>query len=861
MDCSSQSMSDPSLLRGLAPEQQVRLTEILDDYLQLVERGETPNRSDLLGEQELVDPQLHDALNLYLDKLDELYQLAGNQGTIAGSTHCDLRGRRLGDYELIDEIGRGGMGIVYTATDTSLDRTVAIKLLPMAAMLEPVFIERFRAEARAAASLNHPHIVPVYSIGEDSGIHFYAMQRIEGSSLDQRITTHRSADSQPPTNSALKQFANIADALQQAHELGIVHRDIKPSNLILGNDGKLWVADFGLARVQGAEQGLTCSGDRVGTMRYMSPEQATGRSELIDHRTDVYSLGATLYELLSGEAAVLGDEGPALLQKIAQTQPAKLRKLRPDLPRDLFIVIEKAMAKHKDDRYESASQFAADLRCVASGQPIATQLVSPMVVAGRWLAVRPKLVSALFIIGLIATLAISTGTYMVNRMIADAADRTKDSLAKLFTLEQDETIDQLAAIPGAEDIRNRLITRRISYYQEFVARHEGDRQLSGERARAYKRLGRLLEEQGDTPAALECFLNSEALYASLVSIEDVGDGHWLNRIHNVNQLALALSRSSQIEAALKQLQPWLDALRERHSETPLSGGTLLQFGLTENNYGSILQKIEPRNQQIQAAFDQSIVAFKTLIAEDSQNEEAIRGLGVATHNMGTYLAENDQSESASTMFEDALRCQLALAQRTQQPLRASMDLMATYISMGNMHLAGDDTQLARASFEEAAKVGRLLVDVAPRVSSYKRDLAVALCNLGMSSYRSGDSAMARKQLDDSIELYKELLARFPDHPGLQSSLAIAMNNEGIILQHLGRNTDAESAFVEAANLLENAEPLHTSALQNVYTNHARMLRKAGRDEEALRIERRGEKLIALGDDTKNRAWPNQNDVQ
>ncbi|MEM8733807.1 MAG: serine/threonine-protein kinase [Planctomycetota bacterium] len=762
---------------------------------------------------------------------------------------------------MIDEIGRGGMGIVYTATDTSLDRTVAIKLLPMAAMLEPVFIDRFRAEARAAASLNHPNIVPVYSIGEDSGIHYYAMQRIEGSSLDQRIATHRSAQSRPPTNSALKQFANIADALQQAHELGIVHRDIKPSNLILGNDGKLWVADFGLARVQGAEQGLTCSGDRVGTMRYMSPEQATGRSELIDHRTDVYSLGATLYELLSGEAAVLGDEGPALLQKISQTQPAKLRKLRPDLPRDLFIVVEKAMAKHKDDRYESAVQFANDLRRVASGQPVSTQLVSPMVITGRWLAARPKLVSALFITGLITTLAISTGTYMVNRMISDAADRTRSSLAKLHTLEQDETIDQLAAIPGAEDIRNNLITRRISYYQDFVARHEGDRQLAGERARAYKRLGTLLEEQGDTSAALECHLNSEALYDSLVAIQEIGEGHWLDRIHNANQLALALSRSSQSEAALNQLEPWLQVLRDADRTAPLTGEALLHYGLTENNFGSIRQKLGPASSEIQTVFEASINAFKKLLVEDAQDEEAIRGLGVATHNMGTHLSATGQSEAASAMFEDALRCQLALAERTQRPLRASMDLMATYISMGNMHLQDKKTALARASFEEAAKVGRLLVGVAPRVSSYKRDLAVALCNLGMSSYRSGDSTSARKQLDDSIALYKELLIEFPNHPGLESSLAIAMNNEGIILQHLGRNTDAESAFVEAASLLENAAPIHTSTLQNVYTNHARMLRKEGRTEEALQIEELGEKLIARSDDAPSHNWPNHNNIQ
>ncbi|HBE68173.1 MAG TPA: serine/threonine protein kinase, partial [Planctomycetaceae bacterium] len=362
-----------SLLSTLSVQQQVRLTEILDEYLQSLEEHEAPPRSELLAQH----PELAEVLAVYLDKLEQLHGLTGQA---AGG---GLVGQKLGDYELKAEIGRGGMGVVFSAWDTKLDRMVAVKLLPMADLLDEKYVQRFRNEARAAASLEQPHIVPVYAIGHQQGIHYYAMRLIDGPSLDQRIDQHRAQGSHPPTIRVLEQFAQVADALHTAHQHGIVHRDIKPSNLLLDSRQRLWLADFGLARFQSATP-LTQTGDMIGTMRYMSPEQASGRSELVDHRTDIYSLGATLFELLALRPVVEGEDGPQLLRCIDNLTLPKLRKYRPDCGSELQTVLEKAMSRGRDDRYATAGELADDLRAIVAGNPISARPISGWTLAQRF---------------------------------------------------------------------------------------------------------------------------------------------------------------------------------------------------------------------------------------------------------------------------------------------------------------------------------------------------------------------------------------------------------------------------------------------------------------------------------------------
>jgi tetratricopeptide (TPR) repeat protein len=302
----------------------------------------------------------------------------------------------LGDFRILREVGRGGMGIVYEAEQVSLGRRVALKVLPFAATLDPKQLQRFHNEARAAACLHHEHIIPVYSVGCERGVHFYAMQFIDGHTLAQFIHAlrptddpaqvdanatqdYRPAGDAPTTpvaalstersgprgrgyyRQAAELIAQAAEALEHAHSLGIVHRDIKPANLLVGPGGKLWVGDFGLARL-GADAGLTMSGDLLGTLRYMAPEQALARHGLVDHRADVYGLGATLYELLTLRPAVTGTERAEVLRQVAFEEPVPPRKLDKGIPAELETITLKCLAKNPSERYPAASELAEDLR-------------------------------------------------------------------------------------------------------------------------------------------------------------------------------------------------------------------------------------------------------------------------------------------------------------------------------------------------------------------------------------------------------------------------------------------------------------------------------------------------------------------
>ncbi len=309
---------------------QSQITAALNEYTAALEDGDAPNREEFLSRF----PYVRDELRASLEGL-EFIHLAGRRVVDESADGTPLRPilepglGQLGDFRLLRELGRGGMGIVYEAEQLSLGRRVALKILPFAAMLDPTRLQRFHLEAHAAASLDHTHIVPVYFVGQDRGVHYYAMRLIEGQSLAEIIAlsrrgqavpadtgspsappVHSDADTQPvaalttltaqrshdaPTffRSVARLGIQAAEALEHAHRMGMVHRDIKPSNLLVSSDARLWVTDFGLAQVPDATD-LTLTGDLIGTLRYMSPEQASGQASLTDHRTDIYSLGATL---------------------------------------------------------------------------------------------------------------------------------------------------------------------------------------------------------------------------------------------------------------------------------------------------------------------------------------------------------------------------------------------------------------------------------------------------------------------------------------------------------------------------------------------------------------------------------------
>jgi tetratricopeptide (TPR) repeat protein len=418
--------------------------------------------------------------------VDGAHAVFGDTGALLGE---------LGDFRLLREVGRGGMGVVYEAEQVSLGRRVALKVLPYAATIDPRQLQRFHNEARAAASLHHEHIVPVYAVGCERGVHYYAMQFIDGRTLAdviqdlrggpasasagpqtatvawgpsrESVASVRSAADTAPVAALSTQvgrkdkahyrwiaelMAQAADALEHAHVVGVVHRDVKPGNLLVDDAGKLWVADFGLARL-GTDAGLTMSGDLLGTLRYMSPEQALSRQGLVDHRADVYGLGCTLYELLSGRPAVDATDRAAILRQIAFEDPTPPRKLHRSIPAELETITLKALAKNPNDRYAAAADLADDLRRWLADQTIKAKPPSLRQKAAKWLRRHRALAwsAAAAVLVAVVALAASVGYVASDRAArrARAEERVREAveLAEVRLVDGDPyAVDLVAAL-------------------------------------------------------------------------------------------------------------------------------------------------------------------------------------------------------------------------------------------------------------------------------------------------------------------------------------------------------------------------------------------------------------------------------
>ncbi|HEV3083025.1 MAG TPA: protein kinase [Gemmataceae bacterium] len=450
-----------------------QLQEILLRYADAREAGQTPDAKEFIARHVEFAAELEE----YFAGLRQLDEVAAPLRELVQPAVA----RQLGDFRLLRELGRGGMGIVYEAEQISLDRRVALKVLPFAAMLDSKQLLRFKNEAQAAAHLHHEHIVPVYAVGSERGVHYFAMQFIDGQSLDTLLrdlrrreglhtqdqrsevsdqrsekvptTSNVGARSTPATTSAhaflstepapgdadyFRLVARLgiqaAAALEHAHEQGIIHRDVKPANLLVDNRGHLWITDFGLARCQ-TDLGLTISGDLVGTLRYMSPEQALARSGTVDHRSDIYSLGATLYELLTLQPAFAGQDRHELLRQITFEEPRPPSRLRKNIPADLETVVLKAMAKEADSRYATARELGEDLQRFLSDRPVLAKRPTLVHRLRKWLARHKAMTAGAMILLLLTTVGLAAATLLIwqkeeetRRALDDS--RTSEHLAE-----------------------------------------------------------------------------------------------------------------------------------------------------------------------------------------------------------------------------------------------------------------------------------------------------------------------------------------------------------------------------------------------------------------------------------------------
>jgi serine/threonine protein kinase/tetratricopeptide (TPR) repeat protein len=476
-----------------------------------------------------------------------------------------VTGSRLDDFEVLDELGRGGMGVVYRARQTSLDRDVALKVLPATAGRGPSAVHRFRTEAQAVARLNHPNVVPIYAQGEHDGHLYYAMELIDGTSLDVVIRSrpelltssfwrslagksavvkpgelmqpagycpeargsgNQQSDGPAATARTLEDFrrvsalvAGVADGLAHAYTNGVIHRDIKPHNLLLGSDGRLHITDFGLAHLID-EPHLTMTGEVMGTAAYLSPEQVRGDIGRIDFRTDIYSLGATLYELLTRHRPFEGETRDQILTGFCTSEPRRPRHWDKRIPRDLETICLRAMDKDPARRYPTAAAMAEDLCRFAEGRPILSRRVGPVETGVKW--VRRHRAVTLAAMATTAALAFAAGLILsaVGSRHEEAASLLRAAYERLAYLDYRrpelvaEDIERAEAL-GADPVQLGLVKAlaKLGATDEPAAIEHLQPVLDAEPndARALYMLAWAQWRSGDQTASVETFRNADDL--------------------------------------------------------------------------------------------------------------------------------------------------------------------------------------------------------------------------------------------------------------------------------------------------------------------------------------------------------------
>ena len=517
---------------------------VAEEFVERCRRGESPS----ISEYERRFPEHARRIRELLPSVAMMEQLKRRVRSTKDSESewSESLPDRLGEYRIIRELGRGGMGIVYEAVQESLGRHVALKVIPRHGVLDTKRRQRFQREAQAVAKLHHTNIVPIFAVGEHEGLPYYAMQYIRGDGLDQLLDIWRQDASHRDEvhwRFVARVGVQAADALQYAHDQGILHRDIKPANLLIDEQRVAWITDFGLAKLIGRDD-LTNSGDIIGTLRYLAPEALRGQT---DHRSDIYSLGLTLYELLTLQPP-FGDLSPSeLLRCVTEEQPARPRTLDRTIPLDLETIILKATAREPGDRYATAGALADDLRSFLDDRPIRARRASPIEHLTRWCR-RNKMVAAMTSVAAITLLTATIVGWVLYAARTRALERSEANVSlSLAALE--DLFKKLAdrgefgpvfAGPGPgppprdrRPIRGRpgmpplpadltendaaLFESILEFYDKFAARNETNSRLQGEAARAYRKVAALYRWLGRDEEADEAHDRATHRFEELVA--------------------------------------------------------------------------------------------------------------------------------------------------------------------------------------------------------------------------------------------------------------------------------------------------------------------------------------------------------
>jgi serine/threonine protein kinase len=852
---------------------------VADEYTDRVNRGEQV----AIDEYAERYPQIADVLRQMLPSLGLLGKLSALPGEDDGRPVSTAAvPEYLGDYRIVREIGRGGMGVVYEAEQKSLGRRVALKVLPFHRLMDPLYLKRFEREARAAARLHHTNIVPVFGVGEDGGIHFYAMQYIAGQGLDRVISelrrfrqaggqggseaySHSFSDSASSIAQSLggggfdAQGANqygdatssssepeggissvsdhsfskylrcvaglgiqVADALAYAHSQGVLHRDIKPSNLLLDSAGIIWVTDFGLAKADDTED-LTHSGDVIGTLRYVAPERLAGR---YDARSDIFSLGLTLYELLTLRPAYDDKVQGRLVQQVTAAEPPSPRRIDRRIPSDLNTIIETAIAKEPERRYSTASEFAKDLQRFLEDRPIEARKAGRVEQAWRWCRRNPAIASlgAAFLAALFIGLGAVIWQWRLTegqRLQAEANfKKARDAVDECFTTVTENPVLQE---PGMEGARQVLFQAALKYYKDFLNQRADDPGARTDLGRAYYRLGYITERIASKSDALDAYQQACALFEKLLDSEPATP-HLRVELAQCYQSLGELERlTGQSARAEVQLLKALAARAELVQSYPDEPDYQRDLASAHQALGT-LYRTTSRPAQAEDAYRHAQVLREQIVRNCPSRGDYRNALAAGFSELCRLYASTGRPEEAEASLRKALTTLDELTRDFSEVSEYQDNLATGYNSLGSFLLnSGRGFNQIEGAYRKALTIREQLVRDHPKVQEYQSELARVYNNLALWHFLSQHDDQAADNYARALALREQLARKHPEAVAYQKAVATTHHDLGLLFRRDCRWSEAEHSFRRALaiqqQLLERNREVSDFALELATTQN------------------------------------------
>jgi serine/threonine protein kinase len=653
-------------------------------------------------------------------------------------------------YRLMGELGRGGMGAVYKAWQVRLKRVVAVKLIRADAYADTGAAARFQAEAEAAARFQHPNIVPVFEVGEFEGMGYLVLEYAAGGGLDRRFA----GALQPPEDSA-RLIETLARAIHYAHQRGIIHRDLKPANVLLTEDGVPKITDFGLAKLLEREEGLTRAGEIMGTPSYMAPEQVAGLSDQVTSATDVYALGAILYEALTGRPPFKGTTPLSTLEQVARQEPLAPGKLQRHLPRDIETICLKCLEKEPSRRYPSAHELADDLNRYLHAQPIRARPTPPWERAWKWARRRPSVAAALAALSVALITLLGGGFYYNARLrhemtVAVHAERVAAANAQV-----------------ANDQRN------LALKAEGVAAANAQ-VANDQRNLALKALNQLIYEVQEklAPTYATRSLRQGLLATAIAGLDEIG-------------------------------------------QSAVGAAPDLSQAVAHQKIGDIF-RIIGRSDTARQHYDRARRLASTAQAP-ARGETGNAEVLYQTHmGLGLLAIRAQQFDAArSDLTRAVMMAESIVGNRPREPA-ARRDLIEAYLQLGRAYSFALEYTAAETWFRKMQGQAKRWVDEEPASGQARDLLASSHRKLGDLRKFSANYAAARQEYQQAIEIVEQLLKRDPENFEYQMHLAIALDDLGGIAVSQRRSDEAGQLFERAERLfsdLARSDPDNLETLQ------------------------------------------------